>query len=178
MEFAITDPKLGIAENIPTVTLPEAFTAKGSQNIHFRYGRYDRMRGRLADLVDSEGVQIKAPTDVYVITSIVTGTKTINITGDHSAGATVLAVGDTIRVNGGTTAENNITFTVDTLPTTSSIVTVEALTAEGATPGNVFVGATPIIKYHRHIRAGSGTTTEHLILGSVFLFNDAFLNSF
>lgn len=165
-DFAIVSPKLGMGENFPTVNLADVFMAKGSENIQERYGRYDRLRGRLAQLTDSEGVKIKAPTDVYVITSIVTGTKTINITGDHSAGATVLAVGDTIRINGGTTAGNNITFTVDTLPTTSSIVVEETLLAEGATPGNVFVGATPTIKYHRHIRHNTGT--EHLILGTKY----------
>lgn len=165
-DFAIGDPKLGIAENIPTVLLSEAFMAKESVNVHHRYGRYDRMRGRLPQLYDSEQVKIKAPTDIYAISSIVTGTKTINITGDHSAGATVLAVGDTIRINGGTEADNNITFTVDSLPTASSIVTAEPLTATGANKGNVFVGATPVIEYHRHIRKGTGT--EHLLLGTKY----------
>ncbi|KKL45828.1 hypothetical protein LCGC14_2351710, partial [marine sediment metagenome] len=166
VDFAIQMPKLGQREDTPSVLLQDVFMAKGSENVHERYGRYDRLRGRLPQLVDSESVKIKAPTDVYVITSIVTGTKTINITGDHSAGATVLATGDTIRINGGTTAGNNITFTVDTLPTTSSIVVLEALLAEGATPGNLFVGATPVIKYHRHIRQGTGT--EHLLLGTKY----------
>ncbi|KKN73470.1 hypothetical protein LCGC14_0400450 [marine sediment metagenome] len=165
-DFAVISQKGGIAENIPTVLLSEVFMAKGSENVHHRYGRYDRLRGRLPDLFDSETVKIKAPTDVYVITGINTGTKTITITGDHSAGATVLAVGATIRINGGTTAGNNITFTVDTLPTTSTIVTAETLEAAGATPGNVFVGATPVIEYHRHIRQGTGT--EHLLLGTKY----------
>lgn len=157
---------MGIAENIPTVLLAEAFIAKGSENVHERYGRYDRLPGRLPQLVDSENVKIKTPTDIYVISGINTGTQTITITGDHSAGNTVLAVGDTIRINGGTTAANNITFTVDTLPTTSTIVTVESLSATGATPGNLFVGATPVMKYHRHIRPGTGT--EHLLLGTKY----------
>lgn len=165
-DFAILSEKGGIAEDIPTVLISEVFVAKGSQNVRERYGRWDKMKGRLADLTDSEGVKVKTPTDVFVITSIVTGTKTINITGDHSAGATALSVGDTFRVNGGTEAANNLTFTVDTLPTTSSIVTVEDLTAEGAIPGNVFVGATPVIKYHRHVEQDSGT--ERLLLGTKY----------
>ena len=140
--------------------------AKGSENVHERYGRYDRLRGRLPELFDSEDVKIKTPTDVFVITGINTGTRTITITGDHSAGNTVLAVGATIRVNGGTTAANNITFTVDSLPSTSSIVTTESISAAGATPGNLFVGATPVRRYHRHIRQGTGT--EHLLLGTKY----------
>lgn len=166
MDFAIISPKLGMAENMPTILLSEAFLARGSQNVHERYGRYDRLRGRLPQLYDSENVKIKAPTDVYTITGINTGTKTITITGDHSAGNTVLAAGDTIRINGGTTAGNNITFTVDSLPTTSTIVTLETLEATGATPGNLFVGATPVIEYHRHIRQNTGT--EHLLLGTKY----------
>ena len=165
-DFAVMDPKLGMAENFPTVNLADVFMAKGSENVHERYGRYDRVQGRLPQLVDSESVKIKTPTDVYAISSIVTGTKTINIIGDHSAGATVLAVGDTIRINGGTEADNNITFTVDTLPTTSSIVVIESISATGANKGNVFVGATPVMKYHRHIRQGTGT--EHLLLGTKY----------
>ncbi len=164
-DFAIITQKGGIAENVPTVLLSETFLAKNSENVHHRYGRYDRMRGRLPDLVDSESVKIKAPTDVYAITSVVSGTKTINITGDHSAGNTVLAVGDTIRINGGSETENNITFTVDTLPTTSSIVVTEAITTAGAS-GNVFVGTTPVIEYHRHIKQGTGT--EYLLLGTKY----------
>lgn len=165
-DFAIVSPKLGISENIPTVLLSEAFVTKGSENVHYRYGRYDRLRGRLPDLCDSENVKIKAPTDIYEITGIVTGTKTITIGGDHSAGATALTVGATIRINGGTTAGNNITFTVDSLPTTATIVTSEILLATGATKGNVFVGATPVIEYHRHIRKATGT--EYLLLGTKY----------
>ena len=88
-DFAVISPKLGIAENMPTVLLSEAFMAKGSQNVHERYGRYDRMRGRLPQLTDSESVKIKAPTDVFTITGINTGTKTITITGSTFVHLTV-----------------------------------------------------------------------------------------
>ncbi|MCK5617103.1 hypothetical protein KAR91_85360, partial [Candidatus Pacearchaeota archaeon] len=165
-DFGILSPKLGMGENIPTVLLSEAFMARGSENIHERYGRYDRLPGRLKQLTDTAGVKIKAPTDVYAITGIVPGTKTISITGDHSAGNTALTVGATIRINGGTTSANNIEFTVASLPTTGTIVTTEAFSAAGGTQGNVFVGTTPVIKYHRHIRQGTGT--EHLLLGTKY----------
>lgn len=169
-DFAIVSSKLGIAENIPTVLLSEAFLAKGSENVHHRYGRYDRMRGRLPDLYDSEEVKIKAPTDVYVITAINTGTKTLTVTGDVTSGNTPLVDGATVRINGGTTTANNITFTVNGTPTysapNSTVVLAESISAAGATPGNLFVGATPVIKYHRHIRQGTGT--EHLLLGTKY----------
>jgi len=169
-DFAIISNKLGIAENVPTILLSEAFMARGSQNVHHRYGRYDRMRGRLPDLYDSEEIKIKAPTDVFVITAINTGSKTLTVTGDVLSGNTALADGDTIRINGGTTAANNITFTVNGTPSYSSpsstVVVAETISAAGATPGNLFVGATPVIKYHRHIRRGTGT--EHLLLGTKY----------
>ncbi len=163
-DFALISQKGGIAENIPTRLLSEVFMAKGSENVHHRYGRYDRLRGRLPDLFDSEQIKIKAPTDVYAITSIVSGTKTINITGDPTAGNTTLEAGATIRVNGSSETENNITFTVATAAS-GVITTVEAITTQGAS-GNVFVGATPVSEYHRHIRQGTGT--EHLLLGTKY----------
>lgn len=169
-DFAVITQKGGIAENIPTVLLSEAFLAKGSENVHHRYGRYDRLRGRLPDLFDSEQVKIKAPTDVFVITAINTGTKTLTVTGDVTSGNTPLADGATIRINGGTTEANNITFTVNGTPTysapDSTVVVAETIAGAGATPGNLFVGATPVIEYHRHIRQGTGT--EHLLLGTKY----------
>ena len=169
-DFAIASQKGGIAENVPSILLSEAFMARDSENIHERYGRYDRLLGRLPDLYDSENVKIKTPTDIYTITAINSGTKTLTVTGDVTSGNTVLADGATIRINGGTTAANNITFTVDGTPTYSSpsstVVVAEAISAAGATPGNLFVGATPVIEYHRHIRKGTGT--EHLLLGTKY----------
>ena len=164
VDFAIIDPKHGIAENMPTVILPEAFMAKGSENVHFLHGRYDKLNGRVIILYDSENVEVQAPTDVYAISSINTSLKRITITGDHSAGATALAEGDTIRVNGGTTAANNITFTVSSLPTTSQIVVPETISSTGAAKGSVFVGATPVIRYHRHVK--HNTSVEYLLLGT------------
>lgn len=169
--FAILSAlKLGIAENVPTILLPEAFVARGSRNMHERYGRYDRLQGRLAELYDSEGVKIAAPTDIFTISAIDHANKKLTVTGDVLSGATALADGDTIRINGGTTAANNITFTVNGTPTYSSpsstVYVAETIAAEGAAPGNLFVGNTPVLKYHRHIKHGTGT--EHLLLGTKY----------
>lgn len=155
---------------MPTVLLSEAFLAKGSVNVHQRYGRYDKLPGRLPDLYDSEQVKIKAPTDIYAISAIDHANKKLTVTGDVLSGATALADGDTIRINGGTTAANNITFTVNGTPTysapSSTVYVTETISAEGAAPGNLFVGATPVIEYHRHIRHSTGT--EHLLLGTKY----------
>ena len=169
-DFAIISPKLGIDESTPTVLLSEAFLAKGSQNVRYYKGRYDRMRGRLPQLYDSEQVQIQAPTDIYVITAINTVTRELTITGDVTAGATPVADGSTIRINGGTTAANNITFTVNGAPAyifpSSTVVVTEVIAAAGVTPGNLFIGGTEVLKYHRHIRQNTGT--EHLLLGTKY----------
>jgi hypothetical protein len=170
-DFAIISGEVGKNEQIPTIRLDEAFMADESLNMRVRHGEAKSIKGRLAELFDSESVKIATPTDVFAITSIVSGTKTINITGDHSAGSTALGVGDTIRVNGNDEDGNNITFTVDTLPTTSSIVTVEAITTDAGS-GSVFVGTTPVIEYHRHVRQVN--QAELLLLATVnhvFLWN-------
>ena len=174
VDFAITSPKLGMDESIPKILLDEAFISRGSENVHERFGEYHALRGRLFEIIDATGNEIAIPTDVFVISSIVTGTKTINITGDHSAGNTPLVVGATIRINGHANSANNKKYTVASLPTTSSIVTSNAITS-GTTSGNVFVGATPAIKIHRHIRQTNGA--EFLLLGTIYnVFSWGFTN--
>lgn len=169
-DFAIISPKLGIDESMPSILLSEAVLAKGSEDVRYHKGRYDRIRGRLPQLYDSEQVQIQAPTDVYEITAINTVTKQLTVTGDVTAGATAVSDGSTIRINGGTTAANNITFTVDGAPTyvfpSSTVTVTETIAAAGVTPGNLFVGGTEVIKYHRHIKKNTGT--EYLLLGTKY----------
>lgn len=173
MNFSIFGPKLGLAESVPRIALREAFIQKGSKNVHERYGEYRKIRGRLADFYDiTNSVKIAMPTDVFEITGINAGTKTITISGDHSGGNTALTVGASIRINGGTTTANNIILTVASLPTTSTIVVSETLSATGATKGYVFVGATPIIRYHRHVK--EKTNAEYVLVGTayhIFLWN-------
>ncbi len=167
MDYAILAEKQGIAEHVPTILLSEAFLARGSENVRYQYGRYDRLDGRQGDLLDVENVKIKAPTDVF---AVVTATgSTIVVSGNVLTGNTALADGATIRLNGNSTAANNIQYTVSGTPVFSSpnstITIVETLdTADNS--GNVFVGATPVIEYHRHVRQGTGA--EHLLLGTKF----------
>lgn len=165
-DFQIMGPKLGLAESVPSIALREAFIQKGSENVIERYDEYRKIRGRLADFYDiTNSAKIALPTDVFTITSINTGTKTITISGDHSGGTTALAVGNSIRINGGTTTANNVIFTVASLPTISTIVVSETLSAAGATKGHVFVGTTPIIRYHRRAKEGS---TTYILAGTAY----------
>ncbi|GAH58596.1 unnamed protein product, partial [marine sediment metagenome] len=111
------------------------------------------------------------------ISAIDHANKKLTVTGDVLSGNTALADGDTIRINGGTTEANNIELTVNGTPTYSSLSSTvyvdEALSAEGATPGNLFVGTTPIIRYHRHVKEAVGSP-EYILVGTaynIFLWN-------
>jgi len=164
-DFAITgSEKYGKNEQIPTILLPEAFMADESVNMRERYGEYLAIRGRLLEFYDSENVAIQPPTDIFAITSIVSGTKTINVVGDPTAGATTPAPGDTIRVNGSTTTANNITFTIATVAI-GVITTTEAITTQAAS-GSVFIGTTPILEYHRHV--AQTTQKEYLLVATAY----------
>lgn len=164
-DFAIISPKLGMAENMPTVLLHEAFMAKGSENIHERYGRYDRLRGRLPQLTDVNGIKIKTPIFMYPITLINPGDNKIVVTGDATS---TISAGDKIRINGSGSSASNTEYTAvsTSLFAGSTTVTVEEVFTVRITDGLLFVGATPIIEYHRHVRQGTGA--EHLLLGTKY----------
>ena len=169
MDFAISSPKLGLGENVPAVLLSEAFVRKGSVNVHEREGEYRKIRGRLAEFYDiTNSEKIALPTDVYAITAIDHANKKLTVTGDVLSGTTALASGATIRINGGTTTANNVTFTVNGTPTYSSpsstVYVAETISAEGATPGNLFVGTTPALRYHRHVK--KNTNVEYILAGT------------
>lgn len=171
MDFAISSPKLGLGENVPSVLLPEAFLRKGSENVHEREGEYRKIRGRLPEFYDiTNSEKIALPTDIFTITAIDHAAKKLTVTGDVLSGTTALADKATIRINGGTTTANNITFTVNGTPTYSSpsstVYVAETISAEGATPGNLFVGATPAIRYHRHVK--ENTNTEYILAGTAY----------
>lgn len=165
-DFGIFSPKLNTHEGVPSILLSEAFIQADSRNVFEQHGEYKSLRGRLSAFQDANGDDIAAPTDVFAISSINTGLKRITITGDHSAGNTVLTVGATIRINAGTTEANNISLTVASLPTTSQIVVNETLASAGAAKGNVFVGTTPVIRYHRHTKQKG--TVEFLLVGTKY----------
>lgn len=171
MDFAISSPKLGIGQSVPSVLQPEAFLRKGSINVHERYGEYRAIRGRLAEFYDiTNSEKIAFPTDVFTITAIDHANKKLTVTGDVTSGNTELADAATIRINGGTTEANNITFTVNGTPTysapSSTVYVAETISAEGATPGNLFVGTTPALRYHRHVK--ENTNTEYILAGTAY----------
>ncbi len=166
-DFGIIDPKAAQGEDIPTVTLPDAFLARDSVNVHHRYGRYERIKGRLPVLLDTASAKISAPTDVFAV--VTASGSTIVVTGDVLSGNTVLADGATIRLNANSTVANNITYTVSGTPVfggANSTITIAETLDTADNSGNVFVGSSAILKHHRHVRKGTGT--EHLLVANKY----------
>lgn len=163
-DFQIMGPKLGLAENVPSIALREAFIQDGSENVIERNGQYQKIRGRLPQLYDADNEQIACPTNVYAITDI-HHPLWVEVSGDVTS---VISVGDTIRINGGTTEANNALFTVAIVLFSggkTSIVVNEPLSAAGANKGNVFYGSTPVLAYRRHI---TKSKTEYLLLATAY----------
>lgn len=170
MNFGIFSPKLNTRQDVPSILLSEAFIQADSRNVFEQHGEYKSLRGRLESFLDANGDKIAAPTDVFTISAIDHANKKLTVTGDVLSGNTALADGATIRINAGTTTANNTTFTVNGTPTYSSpsstVYVTASISAAGATPGNLFVGTAPIIRYHRHTKQKTGT--EYLLAATVY----------
>ena len=150
--FAITTPKLGKQEGIPTIFLPEAFVSEGSSDIYEQDGEYKRNKGRLFDFLDGNGDPIAMPINIFAVTAVNTGAKKFTISGNHAATITTNAVNSQIRRNGST--DNDGLYTIDTVTDVGAdteIVVTEAV-GDATADGNVFVGGAPIQAQLRHIR--------------------------
>ncbi len=112
-DFAITTPKFGKNENTPAVFLNEAFVSDGSTDIVEIDGEYRHNLGRLPDLLDSDGVQICAPINIYAVTAVDQGAKKFTIDEEVAATITANAVNGTIRINSST--GNDALYTIDTV---------------------------------------------------------------
>lgn len=165
-DFAITTPKLGKNENTPTVFLKEAFVSDGSEDVVEIDGEYRHNLGRLPDLLDSDGVQICAPINIYAITAVDQGAKKFTI--DEEVAATIMAnaVDGTIRINAST--GNDALYTIDTVTEVggdTEIVVTETI-ADSTADGNMFVGATPIQAQLRYVRQTNDA--EFFILATAY----------
>ncbi len=150
--FAITMPKLGKQEGIPTIFLPEAFVAEGSSDVFEQDGVYKHNKGRLFDLVDSNGDPISTPINIFAVTAVNQGAKIFTVSGNHTATINTNIVNSEIRINAST--GNDALYTLDTVADNggnTDITVVEAI-ADATVDGNVFVGRTPIQAQHRHVR--------------------------
>lgn len=60
-QFAIFDDIQGVREDIPNIKINKAYSVDGSVNVMLRYGRVQRMQGRLRDLLDNSNVRVQTP---------------------------------------------------------------------------------------------------------------------
>lgn len=160
--YQIFTDKLGARGDIPGVLVDERFIAEESRNIHTRFGEYRRVKGRLPELFDADGVQIAAPVFVDAITAVDQGNKKFTISGNHKAAIDAAAVDSQCRINGSTGNDTVYTMsTVTDVGADTEIVVAESI-ADGTVDGNFFVGATPVIEFLRHVL----NSIEYLILGT------------
>ncbi len=162
--FDISSPKFGIRENTPTLLLEEGFLAKDSRNITERYGEYGRVSGRTGELLDADRVKVKTPINVYAITGVAGSTFTI--AGNNATTIKANVDNDQVRVNGSTGNDKLYTFVSATDNGANTDIVVSETPASAVADGNLLVGATPIIKYHRHVDQNTGT--EYLLLATIY----------
>jgi hypothetical protein len=60
-QFAIFDDVQGIREDIPNIKINKAYSVKGSVNVMLRYGRAQRIQGRLRELLDNSNDRVRTP---------------------------------------------------------------------------------------------------------------------
>lgn len=58
-QFGIFDAIQGIREDIPSIKINKAYSVKDSVNVHLRYGRTQRMQGRLRDILDNSNDRVQ-----------------------------------------------------------------------------------------------------------------------
>lgn len=66
-QFGIFDHIQGQREDIPNIKINKAYSVTGSVNVMLRYGRVQRIKGRLRDLLDSRGGYQQTPDDNPII---------------------------------------------------------------------------------------------------------------
>jgi hypothetical protein len=69
-DFALTIPKIGRYEGIPSVLLQDAFVAKETVNIREQDGEYRKLKGRAYEFYDSNNIPIVTPVLTYPITAV------------------------------------------------------------------------------------------------------------
>jgi len=165
-DFAITIPKVGRYEGIPSILLQDAYVANETTNIREQNGEYRKLKGRAYELYDANLDPIVTPVLTYAITAVSTANKKFTIAGNHAAAITAALVASQIRVNASTGNDQLYTIaTVTDVATDTEIVVSEAV-SDATVDGNIFVGATPVLKYHYYKKPSD--KSEHLFLATAY----------
>lgn len=173
MKYGILSPSLGVKEDFPKVFIPAAYSPE-SEWILLRYGECRRMKGKMPEFYDANGVPIQAPSLIFAVTAVSTGDKKFTVAGEHKTSIDAATVAGKLRINGSTGNDRiyTVVSTANVSGTTEIVVTetVSSATADG----NVFVGYNPVIKYHTY--RAQATAIDYLLLATrkhIFLWNAA-----
>ena len=169
MYAGIFTPDAGVREDMPSISLPEAFTAE-SVNCLLRYGQIQRMPMRLKDLVEAA---FTAGT-----VTVTSGSKTVTLSNTGWASAAThlphWAGRDITITDSGSTARTYAIASV-TYGAANSIITLAENYAGASEAGLAYSIGTvgtkvatpddnPIIHYHRFIRLEGGSEIERLFV--------------
>lgn len=171
--FALTTPKYGVGEHVPSRLLSQAFLSKDSRNVREFQGDYRAVRGRLHGFYDAHYQPIAAPVFVATIISLNQETKTLTVAGNHAAAIQAAVVDDQIRINGSTANDGLYTFISATDDGDNTKIVVQENLPSATANGNVFVGRTKILAYHRYVKDSTGA--EYLLVATAYhilLWND------
>jgi len=61
LKFAIMDDIQGIREDVPNIKINKAYSVDGSVNVMLKYGRAQRIQGRLRELLDGSNDRVRTP---------------------------------------------------------------------------------------------------------------------
>ena len=160
-DFAIFSPKLGVSDAMPKMLLKDAFLAPESRNVHEVDGVYKKLRGRLASLLDSDGVQIRPPKYVHAVAAVSVGSKTFSVSGDQTTNVTA-----SIRVNGSTANDGLYTVASSVYSAPNTVITVDEALGDATADGNVFLDTTPVISYYIHPRWND--SADYLLIATAY----------
>jgi len=160
-DYGILAQKQGAANHMPSILMSEAFINTESRNVHEYNGVYRSFHKQSGVLIDDDGEAFVAPTAVYAITGVNTGTGVFTIAGNHAS-----EVGSTIRINGSTGNDQVYTVTDASDVAADTEVTVSETISDATVDGNLHVGATQILRYHLYKNAATGN--EYLLLATAY----------
>ncbi|MFA5382219.1 MAG: hypothetical protein WC356_03570 [Candidatus Micrarchaeia archaeon] len=169
-DFSITSPKAGRFEGIPSILLSDVYVATDSANIREQNGEYRKLKGRAYEFYDKNYAPIVTPVLIYAITAISEADHKFTIAGENKTDIEAEIIDSELRVNGSTDQDNDQIYTVVSITenggNTEIVVTEDIVNESVAAKGNLFVGATPVMKYHYYKKPS--TKTESLFVATAY----------
>ena len=146
--FGIVSPRLGQRKDAPTILIDDAFSAE-SEGVRVVDSTIQKLPGRLLELADENGDAIALPETVLAVVAFAAGAVEVatDVTADFGAGVV-------FRVNGSTDNDGLYTVASSSYSAPNTTIVIEEDFDTGNDDGNVFLGATPALRYHTLTSAG------------------------